>query len=91
MNIRNWKKTENKFVKNIKYNCKPLFKYVKSKTNIHKNVSTIKNDKTGELTKILVETASVLKTFFNLFILWKSLVHNKVVLRGGVTKKLWMN
>ena len=35
-------KHENKIVRNIKYNSELLFKYVKLKTKIHKNVSTIK-------------------------------------------------
>ena len=52
-----------------------LFKYIKSKTKIHKNVSTIKNGKTGELTNTTVKTDDVLtRFFFNLFILWKSFI-----------------
>ena len=47
MNMKNWKinkklKHDNRIVPNIKYNCKPLFKYVKLKLKIHKNSWTVK-------------------------------------------------
>ena len=56
-------KAENKTVKNIKYNCKQLFKYVKSKIKIHKNVNTVKNDETGEIMDMPVEKVGVLARF----------------------------
>ena len=43
-------KHENKILKNIKYHCKQLFKYVKSKIKIQKIFITVRSDKTGELT-----------------------------------------
>ena len=43
----------------------PLFKYVKSKTKIHKNISTVnKKNKTDELTDKSVKTAGVLARVF---------------------------
>ena len=53
--------------KNIEYNCVPLFKSVKSKTKIHRSVSTVKkkkNYKTGELTNTHIETTGILGIFF---------------------------
>ena len=51
-------KHKNEISKNIKCNYKPLFKYVKSKTKIHKNINTLKNDKT------IVETPGAPATCF---------------------------
>ena len=64
-------KHENKFVKNIKYNCKPLYKYEKSQTKIHKNVATVKDNKTGELTHQLKDQVYK-QNSFNLIILWST-------------------
>ena len=57
-------KHQNEIVGLIKYNCQPLIKYVKSKAKIHKNVSTVKNDKIGKLTDTQVETAMVQARYF---------------------------
>ena len=56
-------KHEYKIVENLKYNCKPLFKYLKSNTKSRRNVSTLKN-KSGKLTESPAETASLLANFF---------------------------
>ena len=56
-------KHEKKIVENLKYNCKPLFKYLKSKTKTRKNVSSLKN-KSGKLTETPAETAELLAQFF---------------------------
>ena len=57
-------KYEKKIVGNLKYNCKPLFKYFKSKSKSRKNVSTLKT-KSGSLTESPSETAEVLADFFH--------------------------
>ena len=51
-------KHEHKIVENLKYNCKPLFKYLRSKTKSRRNVSTLKN-KSGKLTESPEETAGL--------------------------------
>ena len=56
-------KHEQKIVKNLKYNCKPLFRYMKSKSKARKNVSTLKNE-SGNLTESPAETAELLAKFF---------------------------
>jgi hypothetical protein len=56
-------KHEQKIVKNLKNNCKPLFRYFKSKSKIRKNVSSIKTE-SGKLTESPSETAEVLADFF---------------------------
>ena len=38
-------RNESKIVKSIEYICKTLFKFVKSKTKIYKNVSSVKKKK----------------------------------------------
>ena len=56
-------KHEQKIVKNLKYNCKPLFKYFRSKSKARKNVSTLKNNE-GKLSESPAETAEILADFF---------------------------
>lgn len=56
-------KHEQKIVENLKYNCKPLFRYLKSKSKTNKNVSTLK-DEFGKLTESPAETAELLAHFF---------------------------
>ena len=43
---------------------KPLSKYVKSKSKIHKNFSTVKIKKKSELTDTLIATVGLLARFF---------------------------
>jgi hypothetical protein len=56
-------KHEQKIVGNLKNNCKPLFRYFKSKSKTRKTVSSLKND-SGKLTESPPETAEVLASFF---------------------------
>lgn len=56
-------KHEQKIVRNLKYNCKPLFRYFKSKSKTKKNVSSLKTE-SGKLTESPAETAEVLANFF---------------------------
>ena len=56
-------KHERKIIENLKSNCKPLFKYLRSKSKTRKTVSTLKND-SGKLTESPSETAEVLAQFF---------------------------
>lgn len=56
-------KHEQKIVKNLKKNCKPLFRYFKSKSKTRKNVSSLKKE-SGKLTESPSETAEELANFF---------------------------
>ena len=56
-------KHEQKIVKNLKENCKPLFRYFKSKSKTRKNVSSLKKE-SGKLTESPSETAEELANFF---------------------------
>jgi hypothetical protein len=49
-------KHEQKIVNNLKTNCKPLFRYFKSKAKTRKNVSSLKTA-SGKLTESPIETA----------------------------------
>ena len=54
---------ETKIVKKLKYNCKPLFNYLRSKSKINKTVSSLEN-KFGNLTESPKDSAEVLADFF---------------------------
>ena len=56
-------KHEQKIVNNLKTNCKPLFRYFKSKAKTRKNVSSLKTT-SGKLTESPTETAEELANFF---------------------------
>lgn len=56
-------KHEQKIIKNLKNNCKPLFRYFKSKSKTRKNVSSLKKE-SGKLTASPSETADELANFF---------------------------
>ena len=81
---------ENKVIKSIKYNCKLIFKYKKSKIKIYKNISAVKNDKTGELTNTLVETAGVLTRFSQSVHSLEEFSPLQESSYDEGTKKLWM-
>ena len=53
-----------KMVKNIKYNCKPLFQKVKFKLKSPK-ISTVKNGESDKLMDAQVEMAGVQANFFH--------------------------
>ena len=56
-------KYEQKLVKNLKRNCKPLFSYLKTKSKINKSVSSLRCPN-GKLSDSPKETAEILADFF---------------------------
>ena len=52
-------KHENKIVKNIQYNCKPLFKHIKSKTKIRPPPK--KTNKQNKKTIVLEKKTNMIK------------------------------
>ncbi len=58
-------KHENKITKDVRYNCEPLYKYVKPKTKNHKN-STVKKKiyKKDELTNTPIEIGELKQQSF---------------------------
>ena len=79
--------SKNEILRNIECNFKPLFKYVKSKSKIHKNVSTVKKISDRWINKNTNwNSGCTSKIFFSLFILWKSLTYDKKVVMETAQK-----